>query len=89
MRNNSVDVKDDVVKEALASGLDLRDYSKQIENELETVEAASIRDYIEESGNIASLHNQIATCDNILGRMENLLLSFQVHTNLKMKKSPN
>ena len=71
------------------SGLDLRDYSKQIENELETVEAASIRDYIEESGNIASLRNQIATCDNMLGRMENLLLSFQVHTNLKMKKSPN
>ena len=57
--------------------MDLREYSRQVESELATVEAASIGDYIEESGNIASLHNQIATCDNILGRMENLLLSFQ------------
>jgi len=70
-------LQDDVVKEALASGVDLREYSRQVESELATVEAASIGDYIEESGNIASLHNQIATCDNILGRMENLLLSFQ------------
>jgi hypothetical protein len=33
---------------------------------LKEVENKSIQDYIKESQNIASLHNQIAACDNIL-----------------------
>ena len=35
------------------------------------------QDYISQAGNIAQLHTQISSCDGILGRMENLLLSFQ------------
>lgn len=46
--------------------MDLREYAKQIEKELEGVENASIQDYIKESQNIASLHNQITACDGIL-----------------------
>lgn len=57
---------DDVVQEVLKTGTDLRQYSKQIEKELKEVENKSIQDYIKESQNIASLHNQIAACDNIL-----------------------
>ncbi len=70
-------LEDSVVKEALRSGVDLREYSAQVEGELQEVENGSIQDYIRESGNIASLHNQIVHCDQILERMENMLLSFQ------------
>lgn len=70
-------LEDDFIKEALKSGMDLRKYSQQIEKELKEVENASIQDYIHESENIASLHNQIAACDDILLRMEGMLLSFQ------------
>ena len=70
-------LQDDIVKEALASGQDLREYSKQVEVELASSEQASIQDYISQAGNIAQLHNQISSCDGILARMENLLLTFQ------------
>ncbi|XP_015927404.1 vacuolar protein sorting-associated protein 52 homolog [Parasteatoda tepidariorum] len=70
-------LEDDFIKEALKSGMDLRQYSKQIEKELKDVENASIQDYIQESQNIASLHNQITACDEILERMEQMLRLFQ------------
>ncbi|XP_046548966.1 vacuolar protein sorting-associated protein 52 homolog isoform X4 [Haliotis rubra] len=70
-------LEDDIVKEALKTGVDLRQYSKQIEKELLDVENASIQDYIKESQNIASLHKQIAACDTILERMEMMLNGFQ------------
>ncbi|EDO47167.1 predicted protein, partial [Nematostella vectensis] len=70
-------LEDELVREALKAGVDLRQYSKQIEGELHEVENASINDYIKESKNIASLHNQIASCDTILERMEKMLTSFQ------------
>lgn len=60
------DLEDDVVQEVLKTGTDLRQYSRQIEKELKEVENKSIQDYIKESQNIASLHNQITACDNIL-----------------------
>lgn len=60
------DLGDDVVQDVLKTGTDLRQYSRQIEKELKEVENKSIQDYIKESENIASLHNQIAACDNIL-----------------------
>nr|XP_042122439.1 vacuolar protein sorting-associated protein 52 homolog [Peromyscus maniculatus bairdii] len=52
-------LEDELVKEALRTGVDLRHYSKQVELELQQIEQKSIRDYIQESENIASLHNQI------------------------------
>ncbi|XP_012256870.2 vacuolar protein sorting-associated protein 52 homolog [Athalia rosae] len=71
------DLEDDVVQQVLTMGTDLRQYSRQIEKELKEVENKSIQDYIQESQNIASLHNQIDACDNILEKMESMLLSFK------------
>lgn len=71
------DLGDDVVQKVLKTGIDLRQYSEQIEKELKEVENKSIQDYIKESQNIASLHNQITACDNILEKMESMLLCFQ------------
>ncbi|KAG8199048.1 hypothetical protein JTE90_021061 [Oedothorax gibbosus] len=62
-------LEDDFIKEALKSGMDLRQYSRQIEKELKEVENASIQD--------SSLHNQITACDVILERMEQMLKLFQ------------
>ncbi|XP_013412635.1 vacuolar protein sorting-associated protein 52 homolog isoform X2 [Lingula anatina] len=70
-------LEDDIVREALKTGVDLRQYSKQVEQELLEVENASIQDYIKESQNIASLHTQITACDSILETMEQMLQSFQ------------
>jgi len=63
LKNN---LDDEVVQEVLKTGTDLRQYSRQVEKELKEVESKSIKDYIKESQNIASLHNQIAACDSIL-----------------------
>ncbi len=41
-------------------------WALQVESELRDVENKSIQDYIRESQNIASLHNQIVNCDQIL-----------------------
>lgn len=69
---------DKEIQEILKTGTDLRQYSRQIEKEFKEVENKSIEDYIKESQNIASLHNQIGDCDTILERMESMLLNFQV-----------
>lgn len=65
------------VREILKNTTDLRQYSRQIEKEFKDVENKSIEDYIAESQNIASLHNQIGECDDVLERMETMLMNFQ------------
>ncbi|GJQ70594.1 hypothetical protein Trydic_g22990 [Trypoxylus dichotomus] len=70
-------LEDEVVQDILKTGTDLRQYSRQIEKELKEVENKSIQDYIKESQNIARLHGQISACDQILERMESMLLGFQ------------
>lgn len=42
-------LEDDLVKEALKTGVDLRQYSKQVESELQRIEQASIKDCILQS----------------------------------------
>lgn len=70
-------IDDEEVREVLSSGTDVRQYSQQVEKEFKEVENQSIEDYIKESKRIASLHHQIGDCDQILGRMESMLLNFQ------------
>lgn len=69
---------DDVVANILSKGTKLREYTKGVENNLRQVELDSIQDYIKESDNLVSLHDQIRECDRILSQMENLLSGFQV-----------
>ncbi|XP_022885788.1 vacuolar protein sorting-associated protein 52 A-like [Olea europaea var. sylvestris] len=68
---------DDVVATILSKGTKLRDYTKDVENNLRKVELDSIEDYIKESDNLVSLHDQIRDCDTILSQMETLLSGFQ------------
>ncbi|XP_009779058.1 vacuolar protein sorting-associated protein 52 A-like isoform X1 [Nicotiana sylvestris] len=68
---------DDVVANILSKGTTLREYTKGVENNLRQVELDSIQDYIKESDNLVSLHDQIRDCDMILTQMETLLSGFQ------------
>ncbi|KAK4483916.1 hypothetical protein RD792_011125 [Penstemon davidsonii] len=68
---------DDVVAMILSKGTKLRDYTKDVENNLSQIELDSIEDYIKESDNLVSLHDQIHDCDTILSQMEMLLTGFQ------------
>ncbi|XP_073043621.1 vacuolar protein sorting-associated protein 52 A-like isoform X1 [Primulina eburnea] len=68
---------DDVVAMILSKGTKLRDYTRDVENNLHQTELDSIEDYIKESDNLISLHDQIHDCDTILSQMEILLSGFQ------------
>ncbi|KAI5633971.1 vps52 / sac2 family domain-containing protein [Phthorimaea operculella] len=65
------------IQEVLRKGTDLREYALQIDKGIKEAEKASVADYLKESENIASLHNQIEDCDGILARMESMLMVFQ------------
>ncbi|CAG4944571.1 vacuolar protein sorting-associated protein 52 homolog [Colias croceus] len=70
-------LEDIEIQEVLKNGTDLREYALQIDKSIKEAEKASVSDYLKESENIISLHNQIEECDGILERMENMLLVFQ------------
>ncbi|CAI9112929.1 OLC1v1013440C1 [Oldenlandia corymbosa var. corymbosa] len=73
-----LECKDDqVVADILSKGTKLREYTKGVESNLRQVELDSIEDYIKESDNLVSLHDQIRDCDIILSQMETLLSGFQ------------
>lgn len=66
-----------VIAAALSTGVDLRQYSRQIDAELRQMESASIADYVKESDSIAELFYQISSCESILDTMTTLLNNFQ------------
>eukprot|EP00268_Persea_americana_P023311 TRINITY_DN2295_c0_g1_i3.p1 TRINITY_DN2295_c0_g1~~TRINITY_DN2295_c0_g1_i3.p1 ORF type:complete len:608 (+),score=124.00 TRINITY_DN2295_c0_g1_i3:209-2032(+) len=68
---------DDVVANILARGTKSREYAKGVENNIRQNELDSVQDYIKESDNLVSLHDQIFDCDSILSQMETLLSGFQ------------
>ncbi|XP_066389078.1 vacuolar protein sorting-associated protein 52 A-like [Miscanthus floridulus] len=68
---------DQEVANILANGIKLREYTKGVENNIRQIELDSIQDYIKESENLVSLHDQIHDCDNILSQMETVLTGFQ------------
>ncbi|GLT28625.1 hypothetical protein SLA2020_035440 [Shorea laevis] len=70
-------INDDVVVNILSKGTKLREHTKGVENNLRQVELDSIQEYIKESDNLVSLHDQIRECDSILSQMETLLSGFQ------------
>ncbi|CAM9116209.1 unnamed protein product [Discosporangium mesarthrocarpum] len=69
--------QDDIVRQALLQGVDLRGYARDIDQELREVETDSVREYMAQSEDVLALHKQIQGCDNILARMQEMLLGFQ------------
>lgn len=68
---------ENIVKEILHSGVDLREYSSNVEKNLLELETETIADYIKEADNISELHSQITASDQILERLEGMLCAFQ------------
>ncbi|KAJ8604162.1 hypothetical protein CTAYLR_008571 [Chrysophaeum taylorii] len=69
--------KEEFVRDALQQGVPLREYSKKVERELREVEAASVRDYVRQSSQVADLHGEMTKCDEILGKMQDMLVGFE------------
>lgn len=69
--------QDGVIKEALSQGVDLREYAQRIEQELRAAEAASVTQYVMKSADIVELHDEVQDCDNLLAKMQEMLLGFQ------------
>ncbi|KAJ3264935.1 hypothetical protein HDU76_012113, partial [Blyttiomyces sp. JEL0837] len=69
--------EDELVKDALSKGLDLRQYAKDIQEELRSVEHAHVEEYVRQSGGLTDLLSQIQSCDSLLESMENLLAGFK------------
>jgi hypothetical protein len=69
--------RDDMVQEALAKGVDLREYSQQIEQNLDDAEHRCVQEYLEQAEDLAEVHSQIKLCDTTLEKMEVMLSAFQ------------
>ncbi|KAJ3354477.1 hypothetical protein HDU83_005179 [Entophlyctis luteolus] len=72
---------DALVSDALARGVDLREYANQIDVELKQVRRDHVLDYVSKHADLRSLAAQVADCDQMLGNMINLLEGFQVDLN--------
>ncbi|KAJ3070045.1 hypothetical protein HDU98_006918 [Podochytrium sp. JEL0797] len=73
--------EDSLVSDALAKGIDLREYSKRVAGDLASIQTAHILDYVAKQPEFSSLETQISECDNMLGNMVGLLEGFQVDLN--------
>eukprot|EP01084_Bolivina_argentea_P158950 276852_1 len=51
--------KDDIVKQALSEGVDLKGYRDDIEVELRELEAGSVNEYVTQSGKLLALKQEI------------------------------
>ncbi|CAI4228617.1 unnamed protein product [Auanema sp. JU1783] len=68
---------DRVVRDALAAGHDLRDFSVQVKDELTEAHKEAVKDCIANADQLTELHNQIVSCDSVFERLEKMLISFQ------------
>ncbi|EPZ31425.1 Actin-binding, cofilin/tropomyosin type domain-containing protein [Rozella allomycis CSF55] len=71
--------EDSRIKSAIANGVDLRDYAKEIDKELQNIEKSHLKDYIDQSETLKKLDQEVKACDRVLETMEALLLQFQLN----------
>uniref|UniRef100_A0A915F0D3 Vacuolar protein sorting-associated protein 52 homolog n=1 Tax=Echinococcus canadensis TaxID=519352 RepID=A0A915F0D3_9CEST len=69
-------LSDEVSNTVLESDVDLRIYSKRVEEQLESLESSAIETYVRMGPNVVELHKKISTCCKTLERMETILADF-------------
>ncbi|KAI8355152.1 Sac2 family-domain-containing protein [Blakeslea trispora] len=69
--------EDEIVSQALENEMDLREYAQQIAREKAMVQRALENSYLEHVQSFVDLYDQVQSCDEVLGRMEELLDVFQ------------
>ncbi|KAG4102270.1 Vps52-domain-containing protein [Neocallimastix lanati (nom. inval.)] len=83
---------DSLIKEAFENSVDLREYAKQIENELNDIEETHILEYVKQSQSLIIINDEIKNCDSILNNMETTLTKFKMELGLinnEIKKLQN
>ncbi|KAJ2225795.1 Vacuolar protein sorting-associated protein 52 [Coemansia sp. RSA 485] len=68
---------DELIKEVLTKGVDLRLYSQQIEKELNVLEEEQLDSYEKHEQALLELDSEIRGCDEVLENMEKLLVNFK------------
>ncbi|KAJ1732069.1 Vacuolar protein sorting-associated protein 52 [Coemansia biformis] len=68
---------DELVRDVLTRGVDLQQYSRQIEHELQALEGEQLASYEAHEGALVELDAEIHRCDEVLENMEELLASFK------------
>ncbi|EGG22341.1 Vps52 / Sac2 family protein [Cavenderia fasciculata] len=63
----------ETIKDALKKGIDLRQYSKQVEDELNTLDKETISDYFLERDEFLELYNHVEVVDGVLASLEKML----------------
>uniref|UniRef100_A0A914Z5Q9 Vacuolar protein sorting-associated protein 52 homolog n=1 Tax=Panagrolaimus superbus TaxID=310955 RepID=A0A914Z5Q9_9BILA len=71
-----VDIDDEFVRASLSSGMDLRQYSEKLENELAGAHQLAVDHCIEEADKLAELHEQIVDCEATFAGIENIFSTF-------------
>lgn len=69
--------EDEMVKQALHRGVDLKKYGHDLEKQLKEAESDSIGQYMNNSEQVSELHKQMQDCDAVLARMQEMLQGFQ------------
>lgn len=69
--------EDEMVKQALQRGIDLKKYGQELAIQLKDAETESVQQYMDNSVQVVELHTQMESCDAVLARMQEMLLGFQ------------
>ena len=69
--------EDDMLRQALHRGVDLKKYGHELEKDLKMAEMNSVAQYVENNQLVVDLHKQMTECDSVLARMQEMLLGFQ------------
>uniref|UniRef100_A0A5K3F7R5 Vacuolar protein sorting-associated protein 52 homolog n=1 Tax=Mesocestoides corti TaxID=53468 RepID=A0A5K3F7R5_MESCO len=77
LRRREVDsLSSEVSSVVLESDVDLRIYSKRVEEQLRNLESSAVGAYVRSAPNVLGLHKKISACCRTLERMENILANF-------------
>ncbi|KAK6112916.1 Vps52 / Sac2 family protein [Brugia pahangi] len=69
---------DDVsIRKAFESGVDLRQYSAKLQEQLRSAHLLAVKDCIDQAEKLAELHEEITACDDAFAQLEGILRSFQ------------
>uniref|UniRef100_A0AC35F9Z8 Vacuolar protein sorting-associated protein 52 homolog n=1 Tax=Panagrolaimus sp. PS1159 TaxID=55785 RepID=A0AC35F9Z8_9BILA len=72
----ATDIDDEFVRASLESGMDLREYSNKLENELRSAHRLAVDDCIEQADHLAELHEKIVECEQTFAGIENIFSTF-------------
>ncbi|KAJ1994889.1 Vacuolar protein sorting-associated protein 52 [Coemansia spiralis] len=68
---------DELVKRIVTKGVDMRQYAREIEQELQELEESQLSSYEENESALLELDSEIKGCDEVLENMERLLVNFK------------